>query len=59
MVASILSFLGSLISALPKLLEMAGTWRREKAIAAAQADKDNRNSAAIREAIKRAPPPSA
>lgn len=59
MVAAILSFLGSLISALPKLLEMAGTWRREKAIAAAQAVKDDRNAAAIREAIKPSPPPRA
>jgi len=59
MVAAILSFLGSLISALPKLLEMAGTWRREKSIAAAQAVKDNRNAAAIREVIKPSSPPGA
>ena len=55
MVSAMLSFLGSIISALPKLLEMAATWRRKKAVAEDQAAKDNRNAAAIREAIK---PPS-
>lgn len=52
MVTAILTFLGSVISALPKLLEMAVTWKREKAIAEDQAAKDNRNAAAIREATK-------
>ena len=55
MVTAILAFLGSVISALPKLLEIVGTWKRDKAIAEDQATKDNRNAAAIREAIK---PPS-
>lgn len=55
MVTAILTFLGSVISALPKLLEMAGAWKRDKTIAEDQAAKDNRNAAAIREANK---PPS-
>jgi hypothetical protein len=58
MVTAILSFLGSVISALPKLLEMAGSWRRDKAIAEDQANKDNRNAAAIREATKPTSGPS-
>lgn len=55
MVSAILGFLGSVISALPKLLEMAVSWKRDKAIAEDLAAKNNRNAAAIREAIK---PPS-
>jgi hypothetical protein len=45
-IASVLSFLASLFSALPKVLEMVGEWQKNRAKAA----KDERNAKAISDA---------
>ena len=55
MLAAILGFLGSVVSALPKLLEIVTGWKKDQAIADEQAAKDARNAAAIREASDPAP----
>ena len=55
MLAAILGFLGSVVSALPKLLEILTGWKKDQAIAAEQTAKDQRNEQAIRDAIT--PPP--
>lgn len=56
MLAAILNFLGSVVSALPKLLEILTSWKKDQAIAAEQTAKDNRNEQAIRDACKTEPP---
>lgn len=57
MLAAILGFLGSVVSALPKLLEILTGWKKDQAIAAEQTAKDDRNEQAIRDALKTQPPP--
>lgn len=56
MLAAILGFLGSVVSALPKLLDILTKWKKDQAIADEQATKDARNAAAIREACQPNPP---
>lgn len=56
MLAAILGFLGSVISALPKLLETIRDWKKAETVAADQTAKDNRNESAIREASGNHPP---
>jgi len=58
MLAAILGFLGSVVSALPKLLEILTGWKKDQAIAAEQTAKDQRNEQAIREACQPPPPGS-
>lgn len=48
--AALLSFLGSLFTALPKTLEIIRDWQREKAILQSKQAKDQRNEAAIQRA---------
>lgn len=50
MLGAILSILGSLFSALPKLLDSAREWRVAKGIKADKAEKDERNRKAIEDA---------
>lgn len=57
MLSAILGFLGSVVSALPKLIEAVRNWKKDQAIADEQAAKDNRNAAAIRDACNQALPP--
>lgn len=51
MLAAILSFLGSLASALPKALEMIRDWRVKAAADADKQAKDERNRKAIDDAV--------
>ena len=48
---ALLSFFGSLVSALPKLLEAYKDWRVAKQTAEQKAQKDERNAKAISDAI--------
>lgn len=50
MLAAILGFLGSVISALPKLIETIRDWKKAEEVAANKTAKDNRNESAISEA---------
>ena len=50
--ASLLSFLGALASAAPKVLEMLRDWRVRDAAAKDQAAKDERNRKAVDEALR-------
>jgi hypothetical protein len=49
--AALFSFLGSLVSALPKILEAIRDWRIEKQAIETKAKKDERNARAISDAI--------
>jgi hypothetical protein len=51
MVTAILSFLGSVVSALPKLLEFYSKWRKEQAATKDKLAKDTRNEEAIKRAL--------
>lgn len=56
MLSAILGFLGSVVSALPKLLDVLTKWKKDQLIAEEQTAKDERNAAAIREASQPIPP---
>lgn len=57
-ITALLSFLGSLFGALPKILETVREWQAAKAAAKDKAEKDERNRKAIEDARRSAPPPA-
>lgn len=53
MLTAVLTFLGSVISALPKILQFVSDWRKQKAAERDKTTKDTRNEEALQRALDR------